>query len=467
MSKNSERSQNNCGPIAAKLQAGIRSFAGDRKGTVAMMFAGAFIPVIAVVGIAVDYSRASNVRVQLQAATDAAAMAGAVSKSETTAARTAAAEYSFDANTTNIKHGATVTRTATPGSGEVTVTSTATVPTVFMKLVGTSEMTMTTESTVHYAGGTKKLEIALVLDTTGSMNGTTSGSTTKLDELKAAVPMILDVVMPAGSSTTKVAMVPFATYVNVGSTNTAQLTGRVSPYQTMRCVLERKHGSRPTESAPDNGVDEFWIKTSNSSCSSTKPIIPLTTNRSTIDQAVSNLTASGSTSGHLGVQWGWHAISPEWSSRWPAGSEPVAYTDATTIKAIVVLTDGNFTEFHRKENQSAAYCTGGSDCPESRAEAKSYCDAIKLKLDADGQEAVMIFTIGFGLEPESSSAGQKARDTMKYCASYDQNDPETDLTLKKKHFYFPLTQQDLEDAFTSIGDALIEAIGNKNPRLSN
>ncbi|MGI9478127.1 MAG: pilus assembly protein TadG-related protein [Hyphomicrobiaceae bacterium] len=444
----------------------LERFAGDRKGAVAMLFAGALVPVIAVVGIAVDYSRASNVRVQLQAAADAAAMAGAVSKTTTTAARTAAAEQSFDANTANLKHGATATRTATPGSDQVTVTASATLPTVFMKLVGTSEMTMSTESTVYFGGGTKKLEVALVLDTTGSMNGTTSGSTTKLDELKAAVPMILDVVMPAGSTNTKVAMVPFATYVNVGSTNTAQLTGRVSPYQYKQCVLERKHGSRPTESAPDINVDEFWIKTSNSSCSSTKPIIPLTSNRSTIDTAVTSLTASGSTSGHLGIQWGWHAISPEWSSRWPAGSEPVAYTDATTIKAIVVLTDGNFTEFHRNQDKSAAYCSGGSDCPESRAEAKAYCDAIKTKLNADGEEAVMIFTIGFGLEPESSSAGQKARDTMKYCASYDQTDPETNLSLKKKHFYFPVTQQDLEDAFSSIGDALIEALGNNNPRLS-
>lgn len=467
MSRNTHRSRDSWTQVPAGLRAGLNSFAGDRNGTVAMMFAAAFVPVVAVVGIAVDYSRASHASVQLQAAADAAAMAGAVSKNTSNAARTAAAEQSFDANTTHLKHNVTVTRTATPGTAEMTVTATATVPTVFMQVVGTSEITMSAQSTVHFGGANKKLEIAMVLDTTGSMNGTTSGSTTKLDELKAAVPMILDVVMPAGSSNTRVAMVPFATYVNVGSTNTSQLTGRVSPYTTKQCVLERKNGTRPNESAPDNGVDEFWIRTSNSSCSSTQPIIPLTTNRSTIDTAVAGLTASGATSGHLGIQWGWHAISPEWSSRWPSGSAPVSYTDPDTIKAIVMLTDGNFTEFHRNQNQSSAYCTGGSDCPESRAEAKSYCDEIKTRLNADGEEAVMIFTIGFGLEPETTYDGQMARDTMKYCASYDKNDPETDLTLKKKHFYFPVTQEDLEAAFSSIGDALIEALNNNNPRLSN
>ncbi len=467
MTRHPENGRPSIGSSIKKICAKLRHFGDDRSGAVAMMFAATFIPILAFVGIAIDYSRASNLRVQLQAAADAAAMAGAVSKTDTTLARITAAENSFDANTASAKHNATVTRTATPTSGQVTVTATATMPTVFMQILGTHEVTINAQSTVHYGQGGKKLELALVLDTTGSMNYSTSGGQTKLDELKDAVPMILDIVMPSGSTDTRVAMIPFATYVNVGSTNTSQLTGRAYPYDTKRCVLERKNGPRPNESAPDNGIDEFWIRTNNSSCSSTKPIIPLTSDRTTLDQAMLNLTASGATAGHLGIQWGWHAISPEWSSRWPTGSEPVAYSDDGTIKAIVVLTDGNFTEFHVRQNKSSAYCNGSSDCPESRAEAKDYCDAIKAELNSAGEEAVMIFTIGFGLEPESTSDGQKARDTMKYCASYDKNDPETDLTLKKKHFYFPVTEEDLQSAFTSIGDALAAAVGVGNPRLTN
>jgi len=413
---------------------------------------------VAVVGVAVDYSRASSVRVQLQAAVDAAAMAGAVSKDKSTSGRTAAAEGSFDANTANLKHGAAVTRQASPGAGTMSVTATATVPTVFMKLMNTSEIDVSTSSTVSFGG--KKLELALVLDTTGSMN-----YNNKLAELKSAVPTILDIVMPAGTIHSRVALVPFATYVNVGSTNTAGLTGRVYPYANKRCVLERKHGARPNESAPDHGVDEFWILTNNNDCASTKPITPLTSDRSTLDAAMEGLTASGATSGHLGIQWGWHAISPEWASRWPAGSAPVSYTADDTIKAIVMLTDGNFTEFHRNQNKSAAYCNGRDDCAKSRAEAQSYCDAIKSRVDDRGEESVMIFTIGFGLEPESTYDGLKAREVMKYCASFDKTDPEEDLSLKKKHFYFPVTEADLEAAFSSIGNALTEAV-NK-PRFTN
>lgn len=454
---------------STKLKTTAQRFAADRKGTVAMLFAGALVPVIAVVGIAVDYSRASHARIQLQSAVDAAAMAGAVSKNITTAGRTTAAEGSFDANAASFKHNMSVTRSAAPGAGNITVTATATVPTVFMKLMNTNEITMTANSTVHYGG--KNLELAIVLDTTGSMNGSSgNGFNTKLDDLKAAVPTILDIVMPAGSSNTRVALVPFATYVNVGSTNTADLTGRAYPYQYKQCVLERKNGSRPNEDAPDNNSDEFWIQTNNNNCSSTKPITPLTSNRATLDAAMQDLTASGSTSGHLGIQWGWHAISPLWSGRWPAASTPVAYTDDTTMKAIVVLTDGNFTEFHRRADRSSPSCNGGSDCYESRKEAKDYCDAIKTRLNSDGDQAVKIFTIGFGLEPSSSYNGQKARETMTYCAS--DIDPEAseynnsgEGEQRTKHFYFPVTEQDLKDAFASIGNALTEAV-NK-PRFTN
>lgn len=118
-----------------------------------------------------------------------------------------------------------------------------------------------------------------------------------------------------------------------------------------------------------------------------------------------------------------------------------------------------------KANQSAADCDGSSDCVQSRTEAKGYCDAIKTQTNALGNEAIMVFTIGFGLEPEDMPAGQHARDTMKYCASYDQNDPETDLSLKRKHFYFPVTESDLQAAFSAIGNAVAEAI--TKPRLSN
>ena len=78
---------------------------------------------------------------------------------------------------------------------------------------------------------------------------------------------------------------------------------------------------------------------------------------------------------------------------------------------------------------------------------------------------VVSLAIGFGPEAAGTDAGDKARDTMRYCTSYDKNDPEANLALKRKHFYFPVTEQDLQAAFASIGNALTDAI-NK-PRFTN
>lgn len=47
----------------------------DEQGGVAVLFAVCFIPIMAVVAASVDYSRANRAMVQLQAATDSAALA--------------------------------------------------------------------------------------------------------------------------------------------------------------------------------------------------------------------------------------------------------------------------------------------------------------------------------------------------------------------------------------------------------
>src|SRR3954451_19844723 len=53
----------------------LSRFMQDRRGNVATMFAIAVIPVIGLVGAAVDYSRAASVRTGMQAAIDATALA--------------------------------------------------------------------------------------------------------------------------------------------------------------------------------------------------------------------------------------------------------------------------------------------------------------------------------------------------------------------------------------------------------
>jgi Flp pilus assembly protein TadG len=79
---------------AVLSQARLQCFLGDERGSVAIIFALALIPLTLAVGAAVDYSLAARIKAKLDAAADAAALA-AVNKSamggNAQAAQTAAA----------------------------------------------------------------------------------------------------------------------------------------------------------------------------------------------------------------------------------------------------------------------------------------------------------------------------------------------------------------------------------------
>ncbi|HEY1541907.1 MAG TPA: pilus assembly protein TadG-related protein, partial [Xanthobacteraceae bacterium] len=63
------------GSPVAKLRTMWRVFAGASRGNTTITFALAFIPLIGLVGAAIDYSRANSMRTQMQAATDTTALA--------------------------------------------------------------------------------------------------------------------------------------------------------------------------------------------------------------------------------------------------------------------------------------------------------------------------------------------------------------------------------------------------------
>lgn len=60
----------------------LRSLWSDRRGNVAVLFGLAAVPIMGVMGVAVDYTRASHYRAILQSAVDTAALGGATATSE-------------------------------------------------------------------------------------------------------------------------------------------------------------------------------------------------------------------------------------------------------------------------------------------------------------------------------------------------------------------------------------------------
>ena len=57
-----------------RFRSAARRFAGADRGNVAILFAATIIPVLSVLGAAVDYSRVSSARASMQAALDSTAL---------------------------------------------------------------------------------------------------------------------------------------------------------------------------------------------------------------------------------------------------------------------------------------------------------------------------------------------------------------------------------------------------------
>jgi Flp pilus assembly protein TadG len=78
----------------------FRNFAGDRRGNVAMMFSLLAVPLIFVIGMAVDYGTAARLKSKLNAAADSAVLAAVtpamMGQSDTAASTAAAAMFNAE-----------------------------------------------------------------------------------------------------------------------------------------------------------------------------------------------------------------------------------------------------------------------------------------------------------------------------------------------------------------------------------
>ncbi|WP_172653283.1 vWA domain-containing protein [Methyloceanibacter caenitepidi] len=179
----------------------------------AILFGIAIVPVILFVGVAVDYGRAMTVRGTMSDAADAAALAigswVGLSESELEDK----AKKFFEANyastlSSDIKSNFEVRFVG----DDIVVNATASVPTTFMRLANFNDINVGIQNTITKRQ--RNIELALVLDTTGSM-----GSSGKMNAMKDAAKKMVDDLFgkTSISDTLDVAVVPFAAAVNVGS----------------------------------------------------------------------------------------------------------------------------------------------------------------------------------------------------------------------------------------------------------
>ena len=193
-----------------------KRFAADDRGAVALIFALALIPLMLSVAAAVDYSRASLARADLQSATDAAILTVGRSAIESNATDvTAQTRKAFDAGFQR-GDGTTVTNFTVVRNGPtLTVEVNAQVPLAFAGILKRDGVSL--KATAEVQLGTTDLEVALVVDNTGSM-----AEAGKMTELKRAAKGLIDRLQSAAATATttsvKIAIVPFDTSVRVNAT---------------------------------------------------------------------------------------------------------------------------------------------------------------------------------------------------------------------------------------------------------
>ena len=189
-------------------------FGQSRNGSTAIVFAVAAVPLLAVIGVGVDYSRAYTVQKVLQTAADSAVLAARGSGQNALQDAKAAAERIFEVNSANLPSGAVLGNVEVDAAKSgAEVKATATVPTTFSALLGFNEITVQAIAKATAASG--DIEIALVLDNTGSMRN-------DMSTLKTAAKELVNKIYDSASnpSMVKISIVPYVGAVNIGNSST-------------------------------------------------------------------------------------------------------------------------------------------------------------------------------------------------------------------------------------------------------
>ena len=410
----------------------------DRRGVTAVAFAITFA-VLAPMSLGIfDVYTMTEQHGKLQDALDAATLYAARSNAFTTADVNTVGQKALTANLQLIS-GASLQSssfTLVSNNGDTKVVATAAVTLPAYAPMEFSHQPVTVNSEVTRPGN--NLEVAMVLDNTGSMSGS------PMTSLQSAANQLIDLVVSDTQTPyySKLAIVPYSNSVNAGTyVNTVRGAATTAPspmaapcidavgctkikftaysggghptFNVSNCVSERI-GAHAFDDVSYATANVGWVyppTDGNNNCIGAA-IQPLTSDKPTLHNEIGTLTAAGSTAGHIGVAWGWYMISPNWASLFPTASQGAAYGTPHTIKAVVLMTDGAFNTTYCKgvisgpssaSDGSAGAATDMAACAspnsDSFTQAQNLCNAMKA-------DNIVIYTVAFlhgGADPQAQA----------------------------------------------------------------
>lgn len=368
----------------------LRSMASDERGSVAIIFAISLVVLTLSIGLAVDYSRAVAYYDRTQAALDSAVLA--VSKAAANGADQARLDEvgkSFFNEAMKGSDGITFGKLSIKvdaQSNEVQAQISGRVRTMVGKIIGLDGIRKDVASVA--TSSAKNIELGMMLDVSGSMKGH------KIVALKDASNALVDILFSGSENSRKarIGIAPFSTSVNLGKyALAAKGNGKAGGGRDNddddddddkkgkggTCVSERKGAHAFTDASPKGGN---LLGNKASKCPD-PVVMPLSDDKDVVKDSIESLEADGATAGHLGIAWAWYLVSEKWRDFWPADRAPEE-NDAKLLKAVVLMTDGEFnTEYEKDSNGKSA------------AQAAKLCQNMKA-------EGVMIFTVAFDAPKE-------------------------------------------------------------------
>ena len=184
------------------------AFRHDQRGNVAMMWALMGTVLIGLIGITVDFARAQAIRSQMQNAVDGAALVAERSSNLPMAERTAAARAFFDAEMGDLASQVTLTITQLEDGGH-RASASMPMPVSLARIINDDDWVLRTSADAE-ANASPPIEVALVLDNTGSMSN-------DMDALRSAASDLAADLLSLDGDTVRVALVPFVAQVNIGN----------------------------------------------------------------------------------------------------------------------------------------------------------------------------------------------------------------------------------------------------------
>jgi Flp pilus assembly protein TadG len=445
----------------------ISRFRKNEDGAVLPLVGLVSVALIGATGFGIDAARLMLMHASLQRSIDAGALS-TVARLDTKTIEAQLRKFTI-ANFSNGEIGATLdslTWTISSDNKTLTVNAKASAPTTLMQILGFK--TLTTSATSVIERSTSGLELALVLDNTGSMDG--SG----LTALKSAANTLISTLYgdkPVAENL-YVGVVPFSQTVNVGKTHTDWLkSGSLAALDWGTtswngCVEAQSVSADDVSDAIPSakpitpyywadGTNNDWItvdskgkKTYDTTLNETNgpnkycpaEVTRLTPEKAKVVSAISAMKAVGNTHINFGAVWGWRMLSPKWRGLWGGDMTtyklPLDYATPHMNKAAVIMTDGEntmsssvYTAYGNLSDKKLGSNNANTAVTELNTRLTKVCTDMK-------NAGIIIYTIAFS-NPDTAT-----QNLMRGCAS------------QNAYYFNSPTSAALQTAFKEIGNSL-------------